>query len=117
MDMRRSLILVLVLLVLAAAVVISVRESRLINTRSVDSLRTINMAQVAYAETHPNKGFASSLAELGPSPGAELIDPGLASGTKSGYVFNLNAAPPEASGRITHYTVVARPEKYGAETP
>jgi len=101
-----------VLLVLAAGVVISVRESRRINTNSVDSLRIINTAQVAYAETHPNKGFTSSLAELGPSPGAELIDSVLASGRKSGYVFTLNAGP-----LTRHAYVVARPEKYGTGSP
>src|SRR5882757_8585497 len=114
--MRRKLILVLVLLGLAAAVVIFVPKSRRIGTASVDSVRTICTAQVAYAQTHPEKGFASSLAELGPSPGAELIDSVLASGRKSGYVFTLNAAPPEASGRIIHYTLVARPEKYEKQT-
>jgi len=33
----------------------------------VGSLRTINSAQVEYARNHPDKGFASSLAELGPA--------------------------------------------------
>jgi hypothetical protein len=114
--MRSKLILVLVLLGLATAAVIFIPKSRRMGTASVDSLRTIYTAQVVYAQTHPAKGFASSLAELGPSPGAELIDSVLASGRKSGYVFTLNAVPPEASGRIMHYTLVARPEKYEKET-
>jgi hypothetical protein len=114
--MRRKLILVLVLLGLAAAIAIFVPRSRRIGTVSVDSLRTIYTAQVTYAQSHLDKGFASSLADLGPSPGAELIDSVLATGRKSGYVYTLIAAPPEASGRIMHYTVVARPEKYEEET-
>lgn len=113
--MRRKLILVL--LVLAAAFAILVRESRRIDTPSEDPLRTISAAQLVYAQTHPDKGFASSLAELGPAPGDELIDSVLASGRKSGYAFTLNAAPPEASGRIIHYTLVARPETYGKGSP
>jgi hypothetical protein len=115
MTMRRKLILALV--VLAAAIAIFVRESRRIDTPSEDPLRTINGAQVVYAQTHPGKGFASALAELGPAPGDELIDSVLASGRKSGHAFTLNAAQPEASGRITHYTLVARPETYGEGRP
>jgi hypothetical protein len=82
---------------------------------SVGSLRTINVAQVYYAQTHPNKGFASSLAELGPEPGSAVIDPVLASGRKSGYVFVLTTASPNSHGRIIHYTVIARPQRYGKE--
>jgi len=75
------------------------------------------VAQVFYVRSHPDKGFAASLAELGPIPGADLIDSVLASGKKSGYVYTLNAAPPDASGRITHYTLVVRPEKYSTKSP
>lgn len=41
---------------------------------AIATLRTINTAQIVFAETHPERGFAASLQELGPSPGAELID-------------------------------------------
>jgi hypothetical protein len=118
--MRRKLLLLLLLLGLAATVFLPGlyrRELRRMGTRPADSLQTIHVAQVFYARSHPDKGFAPSLAELGPSPGAELIDSVLASGRKSGYVYTLNAAPPDASGRITHYTLVVRPEKYSTESP
>ncbi len=82
---------------------------------SFDADPTINTAQVEYARAHPDKGFASSLAELGPESGAALIDSVLASGRKSGYVFVLTAASPDSHGRITHYTVIARPQRYGKE--
>ena len=39
----------------------------------------------------------------------------LASGRKSGYVYVLTAASPDSHGRITHYTVIARPQRYGKE--
>jgi len=81
---------------------------------SVRSLRAINTAEVEYARTHPDKGFASSIAQLG-SDSADLIDSVLASGRKSGYIFVLTAAPPDSHGRISHYTVTARPQKYGKE--
>jgi hypothetical protein len=109
--MRHKLILVLVLFGLAAAIFL-LRESRRINTRPVGSLQTIKGAQLTDAQAHPNKGFASSLAELGPSHGAELIDGVLAGGRVSGYVFVLSTTPPDFGGRIMHYAVVARPEQY-----
>ncbi len=49
---------------------------------SVGSLRTIYIAQKQFASDHVQLGFAPSLAQLGPTPGAELIDFLLASGTK-----------------------------------
>jgi type II secretory pathway pseudopilin PulG len=116
--MRRKLTLALVLLGAAAAILSSllVRESRQINTRSVDSLQTIHSAQAAYAQIHPDRGFAPSLTELGPSSGEAMIDDVLASGRKSGYIFILSTAPPDSRGRIVHYTVVASPEKHDKGT-
>jgi len=92
-----------------------IRERPHDEASGVGSLRDIITAQVEYARAHPDKGFASSLVELGPESGAALIDSVLASGRKSGYVFILTAAPPDAHGRITHYTVIARPQKYGKQ--
>jgi hypothetical protein len=80
---------------------------------AVGSVRTINTAQIEYARIHPDKGFASSLAELGPKPGDALIDEFLAKGRRYRYVILLTAAPPDPSGHITQYTVTARPQKYG----
>jgi hypothetical protein len=81
----------------------------------VSSLRTIVAAQVLYAQHHPDRGFATSLAELGPEPGEELIDPVLASGQRSGYLIILTAGPRDSRGRISHYSVIARPEKFGQD--
>ena len=79
---------------------------------AVGSLRTINTAQIEYARTYPDRGFASSLAELGPGSG-DLIDSILANGKKSSYVFILTAAPPDSHGRIVRYSIMARPQHYG----
>jgi hypothetical protein len=79
---------------------------------SLSSLRTISTAQIAYANDHPNEGFATSLNRLGPAPGAGLIDALLASGIKSGIIITLIAAPPDANGRVTKYTVTARPQHF-----
>lgn len=80
---------------------------------AVGSLRTINVAQVEYARTHPDRGFASSLAELGPGSDDPLIDSVLANGKKSSYIFTLTAAPPDSHGRIVRYGITARPQHYG----
>jgi hypothetical protein len=82
---------------------------------AISSIRTINVAQVVYAQAHPDKGFAHSLAELGPA-GDALIDSVLASGERSSYVFVLSAAPPDSSGHIVRYVITARPRHYGKET-
>lgn len=80
---------------------------------SIGALRTINVAQVEYARTHPDRGFASSLAELGPGSDDPLIDSVLANGKKSSYIFTLTAAPQDFHGRIVRYGITARPQHYG----
>jgi hypothetical protein len=82
---------------------------------AVASLRNVNTAQSLYAREHPDKGFAASLLELGPSPGAEFIDGLLASGKKGGYIITLYPAPPDSAGRRNKYTLVARPLHYGKD--
>ena len=90
----------------------SLQERILYEASAVGSLRTINTAQIEYAGSYPDRGFASSLAELEPGSG-DLIDSVLASGKKSSYVFILTAAPPDSRGRIVRYSVLARPQHYG----
>ncbi len=82
-------------------------------TSAADVLRTINAAQAEYARAHRGKAFASSLEELGPPPGAVLIDEDLASRRKYNYTITLNPAPPDTTGRISKYTLTARPQSYG----
>lgn len=83
-----------------------------LDTRASDPLRTIFLAQIEYAREHPDKGFATSLEELGNDSSGSLIDLVLASGTKSGYEFILWTAGPSSQGRVERYFVVTRPQKY-----
>jgi hypothetical protein len=78
------------------------------------SLRNINTAQSVYAEEHPDRGFAPSLRDLGPAPGAELVDEVLASGLKSRYIITMLPGP-RSDGRIKNYTVIARPQRFGKD--
>ncbi len=86
---------------------------------AVGSVRTINTAEVTYSTTYPKVGFSFSLGALGgtvpcsaSSTTACLIDPVLASGRKSGYVFTYTPGAPDAKGVITTYSVTARPQEF-----
>lgn len=80
---------------------------------AISSLRIINTAQSLYAKEHPDKGFAASLRDLGPSPGADLIDDVLTSGLKNRYVITMVPGRRDSDGQIRNYTVIARPERFG----
>jgi hypothetical protein len=78
-------------------------------------VRTINAAEMTYAQTYKGT-YSYSLAVLGrPTEGSEpsasaagLIDDFLASGVKTGYRFEYKPGPVE-NGRIQAYAVTARP--------
>lgn len=78
---------------------------------AVGALRTLHTAQVEYAHAYPERGFASSLRELGPDS-AGLIDSVLASGTKNRYVFSMTASAPDSDGHMNRYSITARPMNY-----
>ena len=104
---------VVILVLLGILVVVAVRwEKGRIDTRRSDPLRIIFLAQSEYSKEHPDKGFATSLEDLGNDSGGSLIDSVLASGTKSGYEFILWTAGPNSQGRVSRFFVVARPQRY-----
>ena len=71
------------------------------------AMRQILRAEDAYRSSHPEQGFAATLAALGPSPGAGLIDAELAGGTNFGYRFTLTSAPADPGGSIEKFTLDA----------
>lgn len=87
---------------------------------AVGSVRTIVTAQFTYAATYPERGFAPTLATLGPPPRGEptspeavdFIDMNLAAGERAGYRFILVPAPPDESGKINAFVVHARPLEF-----
>jgi len=99
------LIVVAIILIIAAIAIPNLLRARIAANESsaVQSLRTINTAQVTYQSTYPTVGFAGTLASLGPGAGntvcgvpastaACLLDSVLASAStaatpKSGYYF------------------------------
>ena len=124
------LIVVAIILIIAAIAIPNLISSRMSanEASAVQSMRTIQSAETAYALTYPVQGFSSSLSALGDggaspcsasSTQACLIDGVLASGTKSGYTitwagdglipsvaYTLNADPMvrNASGRRSFFT-------------
>src|SRR5882724_10733495 len=72
---------------------------------TVGAMRTINIAQVTYAETFPKAGFACSLLTLGE---AGIIDSSLADGKKSGYIYAIVDCR-RKDGIVVGYTSAAWP--------
>jgi len=107
---------VIALIVVPLAIVIP--NSSFINmesheTAAADALRSINTAQAEYAKTHRGRGSAASLEDLGPPPGAGLIDGDLANGRRYNYTITLSSAPSDTSGHTPRYILTARPQSYG----
>jgi hypothetical protein len=75
----------------------------------------VNRVQSTSAEKHPDQGFAATLSELGQGSSADIIDQQLASGRKVQYTFAIIVGPADFRGRITTYTMVARPKRLGRD--
>jgi len=95
------MIVVAVILIIAAIAIPGMLNSKIAadEAAAIGALRAINVAELSYQTTYPNKGFAPSLTALGGgencTPSAEaacLLDPDLSTGTKSGYAFAITAA-------------------------
>src|ERR1700732_2113701 len=122
------LIVVAIILIIAAIAIPNLLRSKMAANESsaVGSLRTINTAEVTYANTYPTVGYSASLANLGgtaatcatatgaTTTGACLIDNVLALGTKSGYVFTATGAAGSGGGAINVlYNSLATPSSLG----
>jgi prepilin-type N-terminal cleavage/methylation domain-containing protein len=98
------LIVVAIILIIAAIAIPNLIRAKIAANESsaAASVRSISTAQIAYAASYPAAGFGAALTNLGPgtsscsggptSANACLLDDVLASGTKSGYLFNTAGA-------------------------
>ena len=110
------LIVVAIILIIAAIAIPNLRQAKISanETSAVGSLRTINVAEIAYNSTYPTMGFTCTLAALSTPSGsasqssaaAGLIDPGLASGSKAGYTFALSGCGTSAPA-LTYQSTAA----------
>ena len=116
-----SIIVILMLVAIPTAGKIKKHADEL---SAMKSLQTIEQAQTMYNSDYPTTGYACNLATLGaeasagpPSATSAQIIPGeLATGVKSGYVFNItNCTKSTAnnSERVTSYTITAVPATPG----
>jgi type IV pilus assembly protein PilA len=124
------LIVVAIILIIAAIAIPNLLRSRMAanEASAVGSVRTVNTAQVTYASTYPDIGFAVALSNLGPdaagaggtSTNSGLIDAILGCATapckKSGYQFTV-AAGPGGCGVVgtpcSTYTTIGDPVSVG----
>jgi type IV pilus assembly protein PilA len=116
-----SIILILMLVAIPTAGKIRKHANEL---SAQKSLQTIEQAQSMYESTYPASGYACNLQALGgdPSSGppsataAGVITGELATGIKSGYIFNITNCTKvnvNNSDRITGYTLTAVPATPG----
>ncbi len=109
---------VAIVLVIAAIAIPNLLHSSLSENESsaVNSLRALNSSCASYSMLYG--GYPKSLANLGPgvpasSASADLIDSALASGGKSGYVFNYTPGASGVSGNVLSYSITANPTTFG----
>jgi hypothetical protein len=76
------------------------------DTSVVSAVRTLNTAEIAYAQAHHDTGYTCSLSDLSDVWG--IGD--LARGRKNGYIFEIHdCTPAKGSGPIVKYRLVAYP--------
>jgi type II secretory pathway pseudopilin PulG len=103
------------ILIIAAIAIPNLLRARIAANESsaVGSLRSINTAESTYRIAYSNVGYACTLGALGgssanaSSDAAGLINAQLASGTKSGYRFEIASC--ENGGDEAKYQVIATP--------
>lgn len=117
-------IAIILILMLMAIPTIGVMKKHANEVSAINSLRAITQAEIQYESTYPANGYACTLSALGGEPGsgpptptsAQLIGADLASGYKSGYLFNItNCQKVTINGtdKITAYTITAVPQAVG----
>lgn len=97
-------------LIIAAIAIPNLLRARIAANESsaVATVRTLNTAEVSYSAAHENIGFTCSLEDLRKD---NLIDTfNLASGGRSGYVFELTGCDANGAAPNTRYLLFARPE-------
>lgn len=93
------LVVVAIILIIAAIAIPNFLRAKISANESsaVSSVHAVDTAEIGYSATYTDIGYSASLADLGPGTGTGtcpatptascFIDPALASGTKSGYLF------------------------------
>jgi type II secretory pathway pseudopilin PulG len=104
-----GIVFIPVILIIAAIAIPNLLRARMAANESsaLNAVRTVNLAEMTYMNSHAERGFTCSLSELHQ---AGLVDDGLASGKKHGYTFALqNCTADKPGGPNVKYQVVAQP--------
>jgi type IV pilus assembly protein PilA len=123
MELLIVMAIIAILMLIAIPTVGSLKK-KANDLSAIQSLHTVLNAQNMYESNYPTNGYACSMAALGGDPktgapsitAAQLIQPDLASGAKSGYIFTIsNCTKINLGGtdRITGYTITAVPQTVG----
>ena len=123
MELLIVIAIILILMLMAIPTIGSLKK-KANETSAINSIQVINKAEIQYESSFPSNGYACSLQALGGDPAAgapsatsaQILQQDLASGYKSGYIFNLtNCTKVTVNGqdRYTGYTVTAVPETVG----
>lgn len=113
----------LVLMTLGIPQLLKLRKTANENS-AIQSLRTIEQAELSYNSGYPANGFACTLTALGGDPksgapsaqSAQLIESALAAGQKAGYTFavtNCNKVTINNQDQYTSFEITAVPQAVG----
>jgi len=123
MELLIVMAIIAILMLIAIPTVGSLKK-KANDLSAVQSIHTIMNAENMYESNYPTNGYACAVSALGGDPksgpptptAAQLLQPDLASGAKSGYIFTVsNCTKVNLGGtdRITGYTVTAVPQTVG----
>ncbi len=123
MELLIVIAIILILMLMAIPTIGSLKK-KANETSAINSVQVVNKAEIQYESTYPANGYACSLQALGgdPSAGApsatsaQILQPDLATGYKSGYIFtigNCTKVTINGTDRFTGYQVTAVPETVG----
>jgi type IV pilus assembly protein PilA len=112
------------ILMLIAIPTVGSLKKRANDLSALQSIRTVQQAELQYSVTYPANGFACTLAALGGDPNsgapsaasAQILQGDLASGSKNGYIFTLTCNDKvTVSGvdRFNTYSINAVPQTVG----
>jgi type IV pilus assembly protein PilA len=123
MELLIVIAIILILMLMAIPTIGSLKK-KANETSAINSVQTINKAEIQYESSFPANGYACNLSALGgdPSAGApsataaQILQGDITSGYKAGYIFTIgNCTKVSISGtdRITGYTITAVPQTVG----
>ena len=123
MELLIVIAIILILMLMAIPTIGSLKK-KANETSAINSMQVITKAEVQYSSTYGANGFACTLPALGgdtksgaPSPtSAQILQPDLAAGDKSGYLFSISCKDKITANGVDRYNsyVVTDLAKKGA---